>query len=111
RADGVSNGVSFTGEICSLNKPFTIDAKFPGGTAKTKFTPDNAASGSTSVSGGGLGGCVHTGGGNYNITTNSDGSGTITWTTSDKIACPGFNNSRTATFSLPLKPAPEISCP
>jgi hypothetical protein len=111
RADGVSNGVSFTGEICSLNKPFSIDAKFPGGTAKTTFTPENAASGSTSVSGGGLSGCVHTGGGNYNITTNSDGSGTITWTTTDKITCPGFNNSRTATFTLPLKPAPEISCP
>ena len=111
RADGVSNGVSFTGEICSLNKPFAIDAKFPGGTAKTKFTPDNAAIGSTSVSGGGLGGCVHTGGGNYNITTNSDGSGTITWTTTDTIACPGFSKTRTATFTLPLIPAPELSCP
>lgn len=110
RADGVSNGVSFTGEICSLNKPFAIDAKFPGGTARTTFKPDNAATGSTNVSGGG-GGCVHTGGGNYNITTNPDGSGTITWTTTDKIACPGFSNSRNATFSLPLKPAPEISCP
>jgi len=111
RADGVSNGVSFTGEICSLNKPFSIDAKFPGGTAKTTFTPENSASGSTTVSGGGAGGCVHTGGGNYNITTNPDGSGTITWTTTDKIACPFFNNSRTVTFSLLLKPAPEISCP
>ncbi len=111
RVDGVSNGVSFTGEICSLNKPFAIDATFPGGKAKTTFTPDNAASGSTSVSGGGLGGCVHTGGGNYNISNNSDGSGTITWTTSDKIACPMFSNSRTVTFTLPLKPAPEISCP
>ena len=110
RADGVSNGVSFTGEICSLNKPFSIDAKFPGGTAKTSFTPDSAATGSTSVSGGG-GGCVHTGGGNYNLTTNPDGSGTLTWTTTDKLACPGFSNSRTATFTLPLKPAPEISCP
>ena len=111
RADGVSNGVSFTGEICSLNKPFSIDAKFPGGTAKTTFTPVNAATGSTSVSGGGMAGCIHTGGGNYNITTNPDGTGTLTWTTTDRITCPGFNNSRTATFSLPLKPAPEISCP
>jgi hypothetical protein len=110
RVDGASNGVSFKGEICSLNKPFDINAQFPGGTAKTTFTPGSASSGSTTVSGGG-GGCVHTGGGNYTVTTNADGSGTITWTTTDKIACPGFSNSRTATFTLPLKPAPEISCP
>ena len=110
RVDGVSNGVSFKGEICSLNKSFTIDAQFPGGTAKTTFTPANSESGSTSVSGGG-GGCVQTGGGNYTVTTNADGSGTITWTTTDKIACAaGFNNSRAATFTLPLKPAPDISC-
>jgi hypothetical protein len=109
RVDGVSNGVSFKGEICSLNKPFAIDAQFPGGSAKTSFTPSNASSGSTTVSGGG-GGCVHTGGGNYTVATNADGGGTITWTTSDKIACPGFNNSRTATFTLPLKPAPELTC-
>ncbi|MEP7149435.1 MAG: hypothetical protein ABI857_11190, partial [Acidobacteriota bacterium] len=106
RVAGVSNNVSFTGEICSLDKPFDLDATFPGGTAKTTFAPG----GTTRVSGGG-GGCTHTGEGNYNIATKADGSATLTWTTTDKLACPGFGNSRTVTFKLPLQPAPEISCP
>ena len=110
RVSGESNGVSFTGEICRLIKPFSIDAKFPGGTAKTSFSPNSAAGGTTTVSGGG-GGCVHSGGGTYSVSVNKDESGTITWTTSDTIACPGFSNSRTVTFTLPLPPAPELSCP
>ena len=113
RVSGESNNVSFTGEICSLNKPFSIDATFPGGKAKTMFTPSSAAGGSTTVSGGG-GGCVHSGGGDYTVKTKEDGSATLSWTTTDKIVCPGpvpFNNSRTVTFTLPLQPAPDLSCP
>lgn len=109
RVDGTSNGVRFTGEICKLSKPFNIDAKFPGGKATTTFTPEGPYSGSTKVSGGGAG-CTHTGGGNYNL-SGADDAPTLTWTTSDKIACPGFGNSRTATFSLPLIPAPDLVCP
>jgi len=110
RVSGQSNNVSFNGEICSLDMPFALNATFPGGTAKTSFTPSNANAGSTSVSGGG-GGCSHSGGGNYSVKIKEDGSATLTWTTTDKLACPGFANSRTATFTLPLKPAPELSCP
>ena len=110
RIAGVSNGVSFTGEICSLNKQFYLDAQFPGGTASTTFMPGTDAGGTTNVSGNG-GGCEQLGGGTYKVTTNADGSATLTWTTTDKLACPGFSNSRTATFTLPLQPAPEISCP
>jgi hypothetical protein len=110
RVAGVSNSVSFTGEICSLDKPFVINATFPGGSAKTSFAPSGAAGGATTVSGGG-GGCVHSGGGTYTVTTNADGSATLTWTTTDKLVCPGFSNNRTATFTLPLQPAPEILCP
>lgn len=110
RVAGVSNGVSFTGEICSLDKPFVIDATFPGGSAKTSFAPSSSAGGTTTVSGGGNE-CVHSGGGTYKVTTTADGSATLTWTTTDKITCPFFGNSRTATFTLPLQPAPEISCP
>jgi len=110
RVSGQSNNVSFSGEICGLDVPFVLDAKFPGGSAKTSFTPSSANAGSTSVSGGG-GGCTHSGGGTYHVTIKDDGSGTITWTTSDTIACPGFSNSRTATFTLPLQPAPDLSCP
>ena len=110
RVSGQSNNVSFTGEICSLDMPFALNATFPGGTAKTSFTPSGALAGSTSVSGGG-GGCTQSGGGNYTVTIKEDGSGTITWTTTDKLTCPGFANSRTATFTLPLQLAPELSCP
>ncbi len=110
RVAGVSNNVSFTGEICSLNKPFSIDGKFPGGTAKTSFTPSNAAGGTTTMAGGG-GGCVQSGGGNYTVSLVENGPGTIAWTSSDKLACPGFGNSRTTTFTLTLQPAPDLSCP
>jgi hypothetical protein len=109
RVSGQSNNVSFSGEICSLNTPFVIDATFPGGTAKTTFTPSGEAGGTTSVSGGG-GGCVHSGGGSYSVTVNQDNSASLTWTTTDKLACPGFSNSRTATFTLPLQPAPGLAC-
>jgi hypothetical protein len=114
RVSGQSNGVSFSGEICRLTKPFSIDATFPGGTAKTTFNPGSDTGGTTTVSGGGGGGCTHTGGGDYSVTLKEDGSGSITWTTTDKIDCPGgpgFRNSRTATFTLQLQPAPDLACP
>jgi hypothetical protein len=110
RVSGTSNGVSFSGEICSLAKPFSIDATFPGGTAKTTFNPGGDTAGTTTDSGGGSG-CTQTGGGNYSVTLKPDGSGTITWTTTDQITCPGFNNGRTATFTLQLQPAPDLKCP
>ncbi|MEO8436640.1 MAG: hypothetical protein ABI596_17210 [Pyrinomonadaceae bacterium] len=110
RVSGVSNGVSFTGQICSLDKPFVIDATFPGGgSAKTTFTPRSANGGTTSVSGGGAG-CVQSGSGNYTVTISQD-SGSLTWTSTSTLTCPGVSNSRTATFTLPLQPGPEISCP
>ena len=110
RVDGESNNVSFKGEICSIEKPFSIDATFPGGTATTTFSPSGAAEGTTTVGGGGNG-CKHSGGGDYTVGLGDDGAATLKWTTSDKITCPGFSNSRTATFSLPLKPAPDLKCP
>ena len=102
---------SFYGEICGLDKPFVIHATFPGGgSAKTTFTPGSIANGTTSVSGGG-GGCVQSGEGNYDVAINEDGSGTITWTTNDTLTCTLFFTTKTGSFTLPLQPAPEISCP
>ena len=77
KVSGESNGANFSGEICSLNKPFTINGTFPGGTAKTTFTPNSVAAGTTADSGGGNG-CVMTGGGAYNVTLKEDGSASIT---------------------------------
>jgi hypothetical protein len=111
RVSGESNQVSFSGEICGLDKPFVINATFPGGgSAKTSFTPGSATSGATKMSGGGAG-CVQTGGGNYTVTIKEDGSGSITWTDNATLTCPGFSTTKTNTFTLPLQPAPEISCP
>ena len=111
RVSGQSNGASFSGQICGLDKPFVIGATFPGGgSAKTTFTPGSVADGTTSVSGGG-GGCVQSGGGNYDVAINEDGSGSITWTSTSTLTCPGFSNTKTNTFTLPLQPAPDISCP
>lgn len=110
RVSGQSNGVSFSGQICGLDKPFVIDETFPGGSAKTTFAPSSVTAGATTMSGSGSG-CEVSGGGNYTVSLNEDGSGTLTWTTSGKMTCPYFGNTRTVTFTLPLQPAPEISCP
>jgi hypothetical protein len=110
RAVGVSNDVSFAGEICSLENPFVIDGAFPGGTASTRFTPGSAAGGVTEMSGGG-GGCTQSGAGTYTVTLNEDGTGSITWTDTATLTCPAISNTRTAIFTLPLAPAPDLSCP
>jgi hypothetical protein len=108
RVSGESNGVKFSGQICSLNKPFVIDATFPGsGSAKTSFTPSGPTEGATSVSGGG-GECVQSGGGQYSVMIKEDGSGTIKWTTTDTLTCPRFSDTKSGSFTLALQPAPEI---
>jgi len=109
RVSGESNQVSFSGEICSLEEPFYIDSTFPGGSARSTFTPTNGLEGITSMSGGG-GGCTQSGEGTYLVIINEDGSGTITWIDSATLTCPEMSNSRTTAFSLPLQPAPDLNC-
>ena len=106
RVNGVSNGVSFKGKICNVDNGFILDATFPGGTANVNFGRD----GSTNTTGGG-GGCKMEGTGKYTLDFADDGTGTLKWTTTDKLACPGFGNTRTASFNLTVQPAPEMSCP
>ncbi len=105
RVSGTSNGVSFKGEICNVNTGFILDATFPGGTGNVNFHAD----GSTNTDGGGNG-CTMTGAGNYTLVFADDGTGTLKWTTTDKLACPGFGNSRTSSFTVTLQPAPDVSC-
>jgi hypothetical protein len=107
---GESNQVSFNGLICGLDKPFVIDATFPGGgSAKTNFKPKDPVSGETIVTGGG-GDCTQTGGGSYTVTINKDGNGTLKWTTTDTLTCPNIKQTRSGTFSLPLTLAPDATC-
>jgi hypothetical protein len=108
---GESNHVSFTGKICGLDKPFVIDATFPGGgSAKTTFTPNTVVEGTTSVTGGGTD-CVQTGEGKYSVSISEDGNGTLQWTTTDTLTCPDISNTQTGSFTLPLQLAPGLSCP
>lgn len=107
---GESNDVSFSGEICGLDKPFVIDATFPGGSARTTFTPITVVDGTTTMTGGG-GECVQVGEGTYTLMINEDGNGTIQWTTDDTLTCPQINNTRTTSFTLPLQLDPDLSCP
>jgi hypothetical protein len=110
RVSGESNHVSFSGEICSLEKPFMINGVFPGGSAKTTFTPSTSTGGVESMSGVGNG-CTQSGSGSYTVVINADGSGSITWTDSAKLTCPLISNNQTVTFTLPLQSAPDLSCP
>jgi hypothetical protein len=106
RVSGTSNGVSFNGEICDVEKGFILDATFPGGTANVNFMAD----GSTSTEGGGNS-CTMTGAGNYTLVFADDGTGTLKWTTTDKLMCAGgFGNSRTMSFTVTLQPASDVSC-
>ena len=110
RISGQSNNVSFNGQACGLDKPFTLDSTFPGGTAKTTFTPSSPVGGSAATAASGSG-CTATGSGDYSLVLNNDGSGTLTWTSNDTLSCPGFSNSKTNKFTLPVTPAPEVTCP
>ncbi len=111
RVSGASNHASFIGQICSLEKTFTIEATFPGGTATTFFTPENGPDGGITAMEGEGSGCTQSGAGTYTVALNEDGSGTVTWTDTATLTCPGISNNRTATFTLPLQPAPDLSCP
>jgi hypothetical protein len=106
RVEGQSNGVSFKGFICKGKEMFTLNATFPGGTATVDFLRD-----STTVTDGGGGGCAMKGAGTYKLDIDDDDTGTLRWTTTDKLTCAGgFGNSRTASFELTVRPAPDHSC-
>ena len=66
RATGTSGGMTFSGTICSLEKPFTIT-----GQTQLKFnfdfTPSSAEAGSVAITGGGMGITIGNGTGTYTI--------------------------------------------
>jgi hypothetical protein len=107
---GDSNGVSFTGQICGLDKPFVLDVTFPGGEGSVTFKPQSVVAGTTSASAEGSG-CVQTGEGKYTVSINEDGNGTLQWTTTDTLVCEFIEQTRSGSFTLPLKLAPGQSCP
>ena len=110
-AEGSSDGASFKGDICDVTRPFTIDVDSKTGKWPMNFTPESESAGhfeGTFSSDG----CTLTGGGPYTISIGEDGSGTITFTYNSTATCPyGPPRTTSRTSTLPLKPAPEGSCP
>ena len=110
RAEGSSGGASFKGDICSLDKPFTINVDSITGKWPMNFTPQSESAGTFegTIS---TGGCTQSGGGPYTISIGENGSGTITFTYNATATCPGVSGTSSRTSTVPLKPAPELSCP
>jgi len=109
-AEGSSSGAFFKGDICDVNKPFTINVDSKTGKWPMNFTPANDSSG-TMEGTFSSNGCTLTGGGPYTISVGEDGSGTITFTYNSTATCPMGSSTTSRTSTIPLKPAPELSCP
>ena len=110
RAAGTSNNVSFTGEICSLDKQFVLNGKFGNGSETQTFTPGSSMSGTVREAGN-SGGCTQSGGGTYKIVLNEQGSGTLEFTETVTGVCGPFSNTKTVTFKVSLQPASDLVCP
>jgi hypothetical protein len=105
-----SGPVTFSGQICSLDKPFVLNGTFANGSETQSFTPSNATGGAVEESGN-SGGCTQSGGGSYTVTFNEQGSGELQWTETVTGSCPPYSSTKTYTFNVPLIPAPDLSCP
>ena len=107
---GTSGPVTFSGQICSLDKPFVINGTFANGSETQSFTPSSSTGGAVREQGN-SGGCTQSGGGTYKITLDDAGSGVLEFTETVTGICGPFSNAKTYTFKLPLKPASGLSCP
>jgi len=107
---GTSGPVTFSGQICSLEKPFVINGKFGNGSETQSFTPSSSTGGTVKEEGN-SGGCNQVGSGTYKVTLNEEGSGTLEFTETVTASCPPFTRTKTYTFSVTLKPESGLSCP
>ena len=110
RVSGTSGPVTFSGQICSLDKPFVINGKFSNGSETQSFTPSSSSSGTVKEQGN-SGGCTQTGNGTYEVTLTEQGSGTLEFTETVTASCPPYSRTKTYTFSVTLKPESGLSCP
>lgn len=77
RISGTEEGVSFTGLVCDLSKPFSARGAGKGVTVNLRFSPRSREAGSWSYTGGG-GGISISGSGRYTVSVDADGTaGTI----------------------------------
>jgi hypothetical protein len=107
---GKSGPVTFSGQICSLDKQFVINGTFGNGSETQTFTP-GSSTGGTVQEAGNSGGCTQSGGGTYKIVLNEQGSGTLEFTETVTGVCGAFSNTKTMTFKVSLQPASGLSCP
>ena len=107
---GTSGPVKFSGQICSLDKPFVINGKFANGSETQSFTP-SSSTGGTVVEAGNSGGCTQSGGGTYKVTLNEQGTGKLEFTETVTGFCPPYSATKTVTFSVTLNPASGLTCP
>jgi hypothetical protein len=107
---GTSGPVTFSGQICSLEKPFVINGKFANGSETQSFTPSSSTGGTVKEQGN-SGGCTQSGGGTYKVTLDEQGSGTLEFTETVTGFCPPYSATKTVTFKVSLTPASGLSCP
>jgi hypothetical protein len=107
---GTSGPVTFSGQICSLDKPFVINGKFANGSETQSFTPSSSTGGTVKEEGN-SGGCSQVGSGTYKVSLNDEASGTLEFTETVTASCPPFSRTKTYTFSVSLKSESGLSCP
>jgi hypothetical protein len=105
-ASGGSNGYSFKGTICSLTKPFALQASGMEHFDVT-FTPSNSLSGNVAASGGG-GPCTDVGSGAYLVNLSADGTGTIIATfPASTVTCAGVSKTNKVVQVFDITPLAE----
>jgi hypothetical protein len=99
---GTSGPVEFVGEVC-IDKPFELAETFETGSGTVSFAPTSRLSGIVSDTSN-SGGCEQSGSGNYVITFDEKGAGTIKFSLAMSAVCPPYTVSKPYNFQLPLIP-------
>lgn len=109
RVNGTSGGARFTGEICSLDRPFVITVDSITGTWPMEFTPGDSRSGQMKGTYS-WEDCTQSGGGPYSVALEGDGPGTLRFTYNSTARCKFGSRSTSATSTVPLIPAEDLQC-
>jgi len=109
RARGMTDGATFTGEICSLDKPFVVNVDAITGNWPMEFTPGDTLSGRMKGTYS-AGDCTLTGGGPYSVSLDSNGSGTLQFTYRSTATCRAGSRTTSRTQELTLEPAADLQC-
>jgi hypothetical protein len=107
---GNDQGITFSGKICNLEKPFEVNGTGNAGSWTAQFAPKSGLGGDMSETGSGA--CTEAGAGTYTVTLGADGSGTINFKEEATLSCPGLGTKRSsASLTFKIEPAPDLACP